>query len=67
MAGMRSTIQTATCPQCGAPPILPIPQLTPWFCTDAECPILGWDPYRTVSELLMDALGQLIEERLAEE
>jgi hypothetical protein len=31
------------------------PSLVPWFCNNDECDVLGWDPYSTLEENLMDA------------
>ena len=52
---MRSDIKCATCPVCGAQPLFMLPELTPWFCPADECNVLGWDPYSSLAENLMDA------------
>lgn len=52
---MRSTIVCPCCPVCGGPPVLPLPELLPWFCGAAGCITFAWDPYSTLDENLMDS------------
>jgi hypothetical protein len=49
------SIKTARCPICGGLPMFESPTLIPWFCMDDRCDVLGWDPYSTLDENLMDA------------
>ena len=48
-------VLTPLCPVCSAPPLFAWAEITPWFCTNDECDVLGWDPYSTLAENLMDA------------
>jgi hypothetical protein len=50
-----SQIQCPTCPLCGSQPAFTLPGLTPWFCSNDDCNVLGWDPYSTLDENLLDA------------
>jgi hypothetical protein len=52
---MRSTIVCPTCPICDGPPVLALPELTPWFCGSDGCITLAWDPYTPLTENLMNA------------
>jgi hypothetical protein len=52
---MEKPVKCPKCPVCGAEPVLSWPTITPWFCPNEECDVLGWDPYSTLAENLMDA------------
>lgn len=53
---------TLFCPVCGALPVLAGRGVTPWFCSNLKCDVLGWDPYSTLEENLMDAAPVTIKE-----
>jgi hypothetical protein len=48
-------IKTWRCPLCGGRAMFESLTLVPWFCMDDRCDVLGWDPYSTLEENLMDA------------
>jgi hypothetical protein len=48
-------IKCERCPLCSGPPSFAWVEITPWFCPNEECNVLGWDPYSTLEENLMDA------------
>lgn len=48
------SIRRGTCPACGSLPAYTLPTLTPWFCSNAECAVIAWDPHKTLDELLAD-------------
>jgi hypothetical protein len=43
------------CPVCSGPPAFAWAEITPWFCINDDCDVLGWDPYSTLEENLTDA------------
>jgi len=51
----RPQVKCWNCPVCGTPPLFATENLTPWFCYNEECDVLGWDPYATLEENLMNA------------
>jgi hypothetical protein len=53
--GPLAGVQRWTCPVCSGPPAFGPTPWTPWFCGNDDCEVLGWDPYATLEENLMNA------------
>lgn len=51
------------CPVCGGPPALEITGITPWFCIDDDCIVLGWDPFSSLADNLENAQSVDITDR----
>lgn len=56
-------IRCQTCPVCASEPVIDSPNLTPWFCSNADCDVLAWDPYSTLEQNLLDARPADVTER----
>jgi hypothetical protein len=52
---MRDEILCAQCPMCGSVAAFSTLGLTPWFCPMDDCEVLGWDPYVTAYQNLINA------------